>query len=64
MQMGCLALLPLLAGSALLPSLTRVQVLVLEISPAQSTIKFHVSSSIDISGRFDEVGRHPDVYIP
>jgi polyisoprenoid-binding protein YceI len=54
MKMRGLALLPLLAATTLLPPLTRAQVPAFAITPEQSSIKFYVNSSIDISGKFDK----------
>ena len=54
MKMRDLALLPLLAGAALLQPLTCAQAPVFAISPSQSTIRFSVSSSIEIAGKFDK----------
>jgi polyisoprenoid-binding protein YceI len=44
----------IILASALVPSLARAQVPVFEISPAQSTIKFDVKSSVKIVGKFDK----------
>ena len=50
-----MALLPLLAASALLPPLTQAQAPVFVISPPpQSTIKFSVKASVAIAGTFDK----------
>jgi polyisoprenoid-binding protein YceI len=50
-----MALLPLLAASALLPPLTQAQAPVFVISPPpQSTIKFNVKASVAIEGTFDK----------
>ena len=55
MKMRYLALLPLLAASALLPPLTQAQAPVFVISPPpQSTIKFSVKASVAIAGTFDK----------
>jgi len=55
MKMRYLALLPLLAASALLPPLTQAQAPVFVISPPpQSTIKFNVKASVAIEGTFDK----------
>jgi polyisoprenoid-binding protein YceI len=55
MKMRYLALLPLLAASALLPSLAQAQAPVFAISPPpQSTIKFSVKASVAIEGTFDK----------
>jgi polyisoprenoid-binding protein YceI len=55
MKMRYLALLPLLAASALLPSLAQAQAPVFAISPPpQSTIKFNVKASVAIAGTFDK----------
>ena len=53
--MRYLALLPLLAASALLPPLAQAQAPVFVISPPpQSTIKFSVKASVAIAGTFDK----------
>jgi hypothetical protein len=60
-----LAILCLLASTMLAP-LSRAQALVCVIMPEQSTIKFYVKSSVDLSGyrrSFRQVGRHPNVYV-
>ena len=55
MKMRYLALLPLLAASALLPPLAQAQAPVFVISPPpQSTIKFSVKASVAIAGTFDK----------
>ena len=55
MKRRYLALLPLLAASALLPSLAQAQAPVFVISPPpQSTIKFNVKASVAIAGTFDK----------
>ena len=54
MKMRDLGVLLLFAAAALLPPLTRAQVPVFAITPEQSTIKFYVSSSIDIAGKFNK----------
>jgi polyisoprenoid-binding protein YceI len=55
MKMRNLALLPLLAASALLPLLTHAQAPVFAISqPPQSTVKFSVKASVAIEGTFDK----------
>ena len=55
MKMRYMALLPLLAASALLPPLTQAQAPVFVISPPpQSTIKFNVKASVAIEGTFDK----------
>jgi polyisoprenoid-binding protein YceI len=55
MKMRYMALLPLLAASALLPPLTQAQAPVFVISPPpQSTIKFSVKASVAIAGTFDK----------
>ena len=55
MKRRYLALLPLLAASALLPPLARAQAPVFVISPPpQSTIKFSVKASVAIAGTFDK----------
>ena len=55
MKMRYLALLPLLAASALLSPLAQAQAPVFVISPPpQSTIKFSVKASVAIAGTFDK----------
>src|SRR3981189_2552802 len=55
MKMRYLALLPLLAASALLPPLTQAHPPGFGISPPpQSTIKFSVKASVAIAGTFDK----------
>jgi polyisoprenoid-binding protein YceI len=55
MKMRYLALLPLLAASALLSPLAQAQAPVFVISPPpQSTIKFSVKASVAIEGTFDK----------
>ncbi len=55
MKMRYLALLPLLAASALLPPLAQAQAPVFTISPPpQSTVKFSVKASVAIEGTFDK----------
>jgi polyisoprenoid-binding protein YceI len=55
MKMRYLALVPLLAASALLPPLVQAQAPVFVISPPpQSTIKFSVKASVAIEGTFDK----------
>jgi polyisoprenoid-binding protein YceI len=55
MKMRYLALLPLLAASALLSPLAQAQAPVFAISPPpQSTIKFSVKASVAIEGTFDK----------
>jgi polyisoprenoid-binding protein YceI len=55
MKMRYLALLPLLAASALLPPPTQAQAPVFAISqPPQSTVKFSVKASVAIEGTFDK----------
>ena len=55
MKMRYMALLPLLAASALLPPLAQAQAPVFVISPPpQSTIKFSVKASVAIAGTFDK----------
>jgi polyisoprenoid-binding protein YceI len=55
MKVRYLALLLLLAASALLPSLAHAQAPVFVISPPpQSTIKFNVKASVAIAGTFDK----------
>ena len=39
---------------AMLPSLSRAQAPVFEISPVESTIKFDVKASVNIAGKFDK----------
>jgi polyisoprenoid-binding protein YceI len=46
--------IPLLLVSALLPSVTRAQGPVFEITPEVSTIKFNVKASVAIEGNFDK----------
>jgi polyisoprenoid-binding protein YceI len=41
-------------SAVLLPSLARAQAPVFEISPTTSQIKFHVQSSMDLTGKFDK----------
>ncbi len=43
-----------LSASCVFPSLSRAQVPVFEITPVESSIKFHVKSSVDIAGKFDQ----------
>jgi polyisoprenoid-binding protein YceI len=48
-----------LAGSyllalVLLPSLSRAQVPIIEITPGESSIKFYVKSSVDLTGTFEK----------
>ena len=55
MKMRYLALMPLLAASALLPPLAQAQAPVFAISPPPtSTIKFSVKASVAIEGTFDK----------
>ncbi len=55
MKMRYLALLPLLAASALLSPLAQAQAPVFVLSPPpQSTIKFNVKASVAIAGTFDK----------
>jgi polyisoprenoid-binding protein YceI len=55
MKMRYLALLPLLAASALLSPLAQAQAPVFVISPPpQSTVKFSVKASVAIEGTFDK----------
>ena len=55
MKMRDLALLPLLAASALLSALAQAQAPVFVISqPPQSTVKFSVKASVAIEGTFDK----------
>ena len=55
MKMRYLALLPLLAASALLSPLAQAQAPVFVLSPPpQSTIKFNVKASVAITGTFDK----------
>jgi len=55
MKMRYLALLPLLAASALFSPLAQAQAPVFAISPPpQSTIKFNVKASVAIEGTFDK----------
>jgi len=55
MKMRYLALLPLLAASALLSPLAQAQAPVFVLSPPpQSTIKFSVKASVAIAGTFDK----------
>jgi polyisoprenoid-binding protein YceI len=55
MRIKNLALLPLFAAAALLPSLAQAQAPVFVISPPpQSTIKFSVKASVAIEGTFDK----------
>jgi polyisoprenoid-binding protein YceI len=55
MKTKYLALLPLFAAGALLPSLALAQVPVFTIAPPpQSTIKFNVKASVAIGGDFDK----------
>ena len=55
MKLRYLALVPLLAVSALLPPLVQAQAPVFVISPPpQSTIKFSVKASVAIEGTFDK----------
>lgn len=42
-----------LAAFAVFPSVGRGQAPVFEITPVQSSIKFHVKASVDIAGKFD-----------
>jgi polyisoprenoid-binding protein YceI len=46
--------IPLLLVSALLPSVTRAQAPVFQITPIDSTIKFNVKASVAIEGNFDK----------
>jgi len=45
-----------LSASCVFPSLSRAQAPVFEITPVDSTIKFHVKSSVTIAGKFDQWG--------
>jgi polyisoprenoid-binding protein YceI len=54
MKMSDLALLPLLAATALITPLSRAQVPVFEISQQGSTVGFNVKASIAIVGKFDK----------
>ena len=54
MKMRDLALLPLLAASALLPPLAQAQAPVFTITPEDSSIKFHVKASVDLTGTFEK----------
>jgi polyisoprenoid-binding protein YceI len=45
-----------LLASCVFPLLSRAQAPVFEITPVDSTIKFHVKSSVDIAGKFDQWG--------
>jgi polyisoprenoid-binding protein YceI len=55
MKMRYLALLPVLAASALLPPLAQAQAPVFAITPPpQSTVKFSVKASVAIEGTFDK----------
>ena len=54
MKMKYLALLPLFAAAAFLPSLAQAQAPVFEITPVKSTIKFSVKASVAIEGVFDK----------
>jgi len=45
---------PCLAAFAALPSISRRQAPVFEITPAHSSIKFDVKASVDIAGKFDK----------
>lgn len=45
-----------LSGSCVFPSLSRAQGPVFEITPVESSIKFHVKSSATIAGKFDQWG--------
>ena len=54
MKMKYLALLPLFAAVAFLPSLAQAQAPVFEITPVKSTIKFSVKASVAIEGVFDK----------
>jgi polyisoprenoid-binding protein YceI len=42
--------------SAVFPSLSRAQVAVFEITPAESSVKFDVEASVAIKGVFDKWG--------
>ena len=43
-----------LAASAMLPSLSRAQAPVFEITPDDSSIKFYVKASVELAGNFDK----------
>jgi polyisoprenoid-binding protein YceI len=43
-----------LSASGIFPSLSRAQAPVFEITPVDSSIKFHVKSSVTIAGKFDQ----------
>ena len=45
-----------LLASALVPTVSRAQAPVFEITPVSSTITFDVKASVDISGKFDKWG--------
>ena len=65
MKMRDLALLPLLAASALLPPLAQAQAPVFVISqPPQSTVKFSVKASVAIEGTFDKWDSTLNLYLP
>jgi polyisoprenoid-binding protein YceI len=43
-----------LAASAMLPSLSRAQAPVFQVTPVSSKITFHVKASVDLTGTFDK----------
>jgi polyisoprenoid-binding protein YceI len=43
-----------LSASCMFPSLSRAQAPVFEVTPVDSMIKFHVKSSVTITGKFDQ----------
>ncbi len=49
-----LAVVVLFAASVLVPTLTRAQAPVFQVTPVSSTIKFNVSASVPIAGNFDK----------
>lgn len=53
MKLTGLSLTTLLMSAVLLPSPARAQAPVFDITPVNSQIKFHVQSSMDLTGKFD-----------
>ena len=50
----CAAQLSIFFVSIIFPSLSRSQAPIFEISPTESSINFHVKSSVKIAGKFDK----------
>jgi len=50
----CAAQLSIFFASIIFPSLSRSQAPIFEISPIESSINFHVKSSVKIAGKFDK----------